>query len=145
MSRLTTLAAAFTVVLATTLTAYAHVNPADVAERCVAHIDRVSDRTHNAVADSTQDCVADIRRLLQAGREDAAHAVARRCAQDGRETVRRASAEIRDSRSECVRYLNSVGANQLARRVYNHADEILSELETLLDRQQQILTDALNG
>ncbi len=145
MSRLTTMAAVFAVVLGTTLSAYAHVNPADVAERCVNHVDNVSDRAHNAVADDTQECVAEIRQLLRAGRENAAHAVARRCAQDARETVRRASAEIKDTCSECIRYLNNVGATRLARRVYNHCEDVLAGFDTLLDRQQQILADALNG
>jgi precorrin-2 methylase len=139
------MAAVFAVVLGTTLTAYAHVNPVDVAERCVNHIDNVSDRAHNAVADDTQECVTEIRRLLRAGREEAAHAVARRCAQDARETVRIASEEIEATCAECIRYLTDVGANPLARRVYNYCEEVLADFDTLLDRQQQILADALNG
>ena len=120
MSRLTTIAAVFAVVLSSTLTAQAHVNPADVAERCINHVDNVADRCHNAIADDTHDCVIEIRRLLRAGRDEAAAAVARQCLQDGRETVRKCSIEITDICTECVRYLLNVGADQLARRVYHH-------------------------
>jgi hypothetical protein len=144
MNRLMTFAAVLTAVLSSALTAQAHLNPAEVAERCVHRIDRIADRAENAIAEDTQECVEEIRLLIRTGRVEAAHEVARQCHNDAREVVRRASAEIRETCSECVRYLVNVGANQLARRVYDHCDDVLDDLESLLDRQQQILADALN-
>ena len=144
MSRLVTFSVVLTVVLGSALTAQAHVNPVDAAERCVARVDNIAERAENAIAEDTRECVEKIRRLIRAGRVEAAHAVARKCRQDARDIVRRASEEIRETCSKCVRYLASVGASQLARRVYDHCEGVLDSFETLLNRQQQILADALN-
>ena len=145
MNRLTTIAAVFALVLTSTLTAQAHVDPADVAERCVNHVDGIVERCQNVIADETHDCVMEIRRLLRAGRDEAAAAVARECLQSGREHVRVCSNEITDTCIECVRYLVNVGANQLARRVYHHCGDAIDGFDVLLARQEEILYDALNG
>lgn len=144
MNRLLTIAVASTIVAASALTARAHVDPADVARRCVAHVDQVAERATDAVIEDTLDCLEEIRRLLRAGRVDAAHAVARRCVQDAREVVRLATAEISDTCAECIRYLRSAGADQLARRVYDHCLAVLDSFDTLLARQRQVLADAFN-
>jgi hypothetical protein len=145
MTRLATIATAFAALLAITLTAQAHVQPADVAARCVSHVDDIVDRCTGVVADDTAECVITIRRLLRAGRVDAAAAAARECHQNSRQTVRMCSGMIDDLCHECVRYLVNVGATQLARRVYNHCEDAQESLRILLDRQQEILSDALNG
>ena len=144
MNRLTTIAAVFAVVLTSTLTAQAHVDPADVAERCVNQVDGMAERCHNAIADDTIDCVAKIHRLLREGRDEAAAAVARDCLQNGRETVRICSNEITDTCTECVRYLVNVGANHLARRVFHHCGDVIDAFDVLLARQEEILADALH-
>jgi len=143
MSRLKTIAAVCAVVLGTTLNAYAHVNPQDVAERCVSHVDSVVERAENAIAEDTLASVEEIRRLIRAGRNEAAHAVARQCAQDAEEIVRLATAEIGDTCEECIRYLVNVGMGALARRVYNYGEESEAGFAVLLARQQAILAEAL--
>ena len=145
MSRLKTIAAACAVILGATLNAQAHVNPQDVAERCANHVDSVVERAENAIAENTLGCVEEIRRLIRAGRDEAAHAVARQCAQDAEEVVRLATAEIRDTCEECIRYLMNVGAGALARRVYNYCDDAVAGFEELLARQHAILAEALRG
>ena len=145
MSRLKTIAAVCAVVLGATLNAHAHFNPQDVAERCVNHVDSVVERAENAIAEDTLASVEEIRRLIRAGRDEAAHAVARQCAQDAEEIVRLATAEIGDTCEECIRYLTSVGADGLARRVYNYCEDSVAGFEVLLARQQAILAEALRG
>lgn len=145
MSRLKTIAAVCAVILGTALNAQAHVNPQDVAERCVNHVDSVAERAESAIAENTLECVEEIRRLIRAGREEAAHAVARQCAQDAREVVRLATTEITDTCEECIRYLTSVGADGLARRVYHYCEDTVAGFEILLARQQAILAEALRG
>jgi hypothetical protein len=145
MKRIATIATAFAALLTITLTAQAHVQPADVAARCVSQVDQIVDRCTEVVADDTAECVIRIRRLLRAGRDEAAAAAARECHQNSRQTVRMCSGMIDDLCHECVRYLINVGATQLARRVYNHCEDAQESLQILLDRQQEILSDALNG
>ncbi len=144
MSKLMTLAAMFVVAYTLTMTAQAQANPVEAAQRCVTHVNRVADRAEAVIADDTAACLQEIRRLLCAGRVEAAHAVARRCHQDAKEVVRRAAAEIDTVCTNCIRYLDSVGAFRLARRVDNHCGLVLDGLDALLDRQQQALADALN-
>ena len=145
MTRLATITTAFAALLATTLTAQAHVQPADVAARCVSHVDDIVDRCTGVVADDTVECVDNIHRLLRAGRVEAATAAARECHQNSRQTVRMCSVMIDDLCDECVRYLVNVGATQVARRVYDYCEGAQESLQILLDRQQEILSDALNG
>ena len=145
MRRIATIATAFSALLTITLTAQAHVQPADVAARCASQVDEIVDRCTGVVADDTAECVITIHRLLRLGRDKAAAAAARECHQNSRETVRMCSGMIDDLCNECVRYLVNVGATQLARRVYNHCEDAQESLQILLDRQQEILSDALNG
>lgn len=145
MSRLKTIAAVCAVVLGATLNAHAHVNPQDVAERCVNHVDSVVERAENAIAEDTLASVDEIRRLIRAGRDEAAHRVARQCSQDAEEIVRLATAEIRDTCEECIRYLFNGGAGAMARRVYNYCEDSEAGFEVLLARQQAILVEALRG
>lgn len=144
MSKVMTLGAMFVVAYTFTFTAQAQANPGDAAARCAGHVNRVADRAEAVIGESTVTCLEEIRRLLCAGRVEAATAVARQCHQDAREVVRRASAEINRVCSDCIRYLDSVGEFQLARRLDNHCQSVLESLDALLDRQSQILTDALN-
>lgn len=145
MRRIATIATAFAALLTVTLTAQAHVQPADVAARCVNQVDEIVDRCTEVVADDTAECVLLIRRLKRAGRDEAAAAAARECHQKSKETVRMCSGMIDDLCDNCVRYLANVGAFQLARRVYNHCEDAQESLRILLSRQQEILSDALNG
>jgi hypothetical protein len=56
MSQLKTITSVCAVVLGTALNAQAHVNPEDVAERCVKHVDSVAERAQTVIADDTQEC-----------------------------------------------------------------------------------------
>ena len=145
MSQLKTIASVCAVVLGTALNAQAHVNPQDAAERCVKHVDSVVERAQTVIADDTQECAQKIRRLIRVGRVEAAHAVARKCAEDAQRVVRLAAVEITTTFDGCVRYLDSVGAFQLARRITNYCKDTIAGFDELLARQQQILVDALRG
>jgi hypothetical protein len=145
MKQITTIATAFAAMLTLTLTAQAHTNPEDAAQRCVAEIDSVADRCQEVVGDQTKNSVVRIKRLLRLGRVDAAIAEARECRQKATRTVRFCSGQINELCERCVRYLLSVGAEGLARRVSLHCDDTQGDLRVLLQRQEEILSDALNG
>jgi len=145
MKQITTIATAFAVMLTMNLTAQARSNPEDAAQRCVAQIDTVADRCHEVVADQTLNAVDRIQRLLRIGRVEAAIAEARTSREEATQTVRFCSGMIDDICGKGVRYLLSVGADSLARRVQFHCDETQDSLKVLLDRQLEILDDTLNG
>ncbi|MCP4854029.1 MAG: hypothetical protein GY903_06010 [Fuerstiella sp.] len=145
MSRLKTITSVCAVVLGTALNAQAHVNPQDAVERCVNHVDSVAERAQTVIADDTRACADRIRRLIRAGRVEAAHAVARKCVKDTRDVVRLATVEITTTCDKCVRYLDSVGAFELARRVINYCKDSVASFDELLARQREILADALRG
>jgi len=145
MKQITTIATAFAALLTMTLTAQAHSNPEDAAQRCVTQVNTVADRCQEVVADQTLNAVVRIERLLNAGRVEAAIAEARASHEEATQTVRFCSAMIDDICENGVRYLLSVGADSLARRVYSHCEETRDSLKVLLDRQLEILDDALNG
>ncbi|MFP6764903.1 MAG: hypothetical protein VB858_14855 [Planctomycetaceae bacterium] len=145
MKQITTIATAFAAMLTMTLTAQAHSNPDDAAQRCVTQIDTVADRCQEVIADQTLNAVVRIERLLRLGRVEAAIAEARESHAEATATVRFCSGMIDDICEKGVRYLLSVGANTLARRVQNHCDETRDGLLDLLDRQLEFLDDALNG
>jgi hypothetical protein len=145
MKQITTFVTAFAAMLTMTLTAQAHANPEDAAQRCVKQINTVADRCQEVVADQTLNAVDRIERLLRIGRVEAAIAEARESREEAMQTVRLCSGKIDGLCEKGVRYLLSVGANKLARRVQFHCDETQDGLDVLLDRQLQILDDALNG
>lgn len=145
MKQITTFATAFAAMLTMTLTAQAHTNLEGAAQRCVNLINTVADRCQEVVADQTLNAVDRIERLLRIGRVETAIAEARESREEAMQTVRLCSGKIDDICEKGVRYLLSVGANKLARRVQSHCDETQDGLQVLLDRQLDILDDALNG
>jgi len=145
MNRTGILACVCTLALAAFQPGTARADAESIAARCVAKIHTTVDRSASVVADKTHETVELIERLLNAGRVEAAIAAARDCVNESRQDMRLASNYINDISNECIRRLVRMGEYQLARRVDNIRNIAYGQLASFLERQEQVLSDALGG
>jgi cellobiose-specific phosphotransferase system component IIA len=145
MIRLAACLAVMTAISTLAPTANAHVNPEEVAHRCVHQVDQILDRCENAAASETQECLKAIRRYRAAGRRDLAIQTARECIQAARERTRHCISAVRDVCTRCIDWLLAHGADRLAARVRNVCADAIEHLENLLKRQENAIRQALDG
>ena len=122
---------------------HAEDSAADVARRCAERVNQIVKRCDEASRTETVTCVATIRRLLEAGRREAAEQVARECIEAAHRRTRHCSEEIREICARCIRWLNEKGETELAGRLRSHCAESLQHLRTSLTRQVNIIRHAL--
>lgn len=120
-------------------------SPEDVAARCVGAVNATVERCTNATASETQECVMKIRRLLAAGRERAAHRVARACVESLTNQAGNCSAHIKRICDHCVEFLLNVGEPELARRVDGACDDAVEKLRSNLQRAKGVIRSALGS
>lgn len=126
-------------------TALADTSPEDLASRCVSKVNGIVDRCQNAAAEETVECVRKIRQLLAAGREDAAHDVARKCIRSATTRTENCAKRVNRICNACIDELLELGAPQLARRVNNVCEDAISDLRTTLQREKNAIRTALGG
>ena len=143
MNRTGILACVCTLALASFQSGTALADAESTAARCVAKIHNTVDRSEAVISDNTQEAFRLINRLLDAGRVEAAIAVARDCVSDSRQTMRQAANYIEDVANECIRKLVRMEEYQLARRVDYARNAAFDQLTNFLERQEQALSDAL--
>ncbi len=125
-------------------TASAH-DPEDIAHRCAHRVNQIVHRCNTATAEETHECVRKINALLEQGRVDAAHAVARECIQSATERTRKCIHAVDTTCEECIDILLRLGAPDLARRIANICDHAVEVLKTTLQREKNIIREALAG
>ena len=125
-------------------TASAH-GPEEIAHRCAHRVNHIVHRCNNAASEETHECVRKINALLEQGRVDAAHAVARECIQSATERTRRCVTAVDNTCEECIDILLRLGAPELARRLANICDHAVEGLKTTLQREKNIIREALAG
>ncbi len=103
-------------------------DPDAVFERCVSRIRQTVTRCRNANAETTQDCLRRIRVLLNAGHEERARAVARRCIEVIETRTQNCVRSIRETCRECIGVLVDLGANELARRLHNACENAVEHV-----------------
>ncbi|MDG2221301.1 MAG: hypothetical protein P8L85_07980 [Rubripirellula sp.] len=145
MHRSGILACVFTFVFAAMLPGVAKADGEALAARTFSNIRDTVDRVEWNMADQTGDTVDLIRRLLNAGRVEAAIAAARSCVQQSRENARAAASYINQVADRGIRSLVSRMEFELARRVDHARNAAIDHLKSLLDRQEQVLSDALGN
>jgi hypothetical protein len=123
----------------------AHENPADAAARCIASVEHLVNRCQNAATEETQQCLHEIRRLKADGQHDAAVQVARECVSSSRRRTRICIGEVRDICTRCIDYLLLFGAEELAGRVRYNCGTAIGQLETIHQRVENAIQQALNG
>jgi len=123
----------------------AHTNPEDLAARCVGAMNGIVDRCQKAAADEAEECVRKIRRLLADGQEQAARRVAAECIQSATERTEKCANRVKRICDECIDQLLSLGAPQLARRVNNACEDAISDLRSTLQREKNMIRNALGG
>lgn len=123
---------------------FAH-DPVEIAQRCTQRVTQIVERCDNAAADETRECVRRINALLDAGRSEAAEAVAEECVRSATQRARNCSAAIEAICDECVDILLTLGEPQLARRVNNVCEGAVEHLRISLQRQKNIIRQALAG
>lgn len=128
-----------------TNTAFADTSPEDLAARCVTNVNGIVDRCQNAAAEETVECVRKIRRLLAAGREDAARDVARKCIRSATTRTENCANRVNRICNACIDELLELGAPQLARRVNNVCEDAISDLRSTLQREKNAIRTALGG
>ncbi len=126
-------------------TVQAHENPVDAAARCIAHVEHLVNRCENAAAEETQQCVHEIRRLKADGQHEAAIQVARECVSSSRRRTRICIGEVREICIRCIDYLLQFGAEELAGRVRYNCGAAIEQLETIQQRVENVIREALNG
>ena len=114
------------------------------AARCVAKVQNTVDRSATVVSDRTSETLQVIDRLLNSGRVEAAIAAARDCVQETRSDLLLAGNYITDVANECIRALIRMDEHQLARRVDNARKTAIDTLGSMLERQEWVLSDALD-
>ena len=145
MTRLLTLCAmtAF-VVFAQNNTAQAQ-SPEDIAARCVAEVNQSIERCRRATAKEVSECVPLIKRLVEAGRVEEAHQVARRCVTSAENRTERCVDHVKSVCRRCVTLLVGLGAPQLARRVAFTCEAAVETLRQFLQREKHAIEKALHG
>ena len=143
MIRLFTMLAVSATICGLSSTAQAHVNPEDVAARCVDRVESLVDRYQDVTADKGQECLATIRRLLAAGRKEAAIHAGRRCIEASRQRADDVLTDTRSLCAECIEYLRTVGAYRLAARVQNACEDAALIMGATQDRLESIIDTAL--
>jgi len=142
MIRFALMVCTLAVFTATADSASAH-DPAQTAARCVTQINQIVDRCTNAAANETQECVRQINRLQELGRDEAAIQVAREFDHSARQRTRKCIAAIREICTECVDFLLNVGERDLAARVRWNCSDAISSVESILARETSAIQAAL--
>jgi hypothetical protein len=119
--------------------------PERIAHLCISHVEGIVERCTNAAADETHECVRTIRALLEAGRVEAAHQVARECIRSATARTEACVDHVIHVCRECVNALLDLGAVQLARRVANACEAAILDLRHLLQREKNAIEQALGG
>ena len=115
------------------------------AVRCVGEINRTVDRLEESLANRAVETVTVIDRLLLAGRFEAAAAAARDCVSDSRNDVRAANTYINRVANLCIRHLIDQEQFTEARRLDSYRHAALERVLSALERQERVLSDALEN
>ena len=128
----------------TSTSVQAQENPVDAARRCIERVEQLVTRCENAAREETQRCVHEIRRLKADGQYEAAVQVARECVSRSRQRTRNCIAEVREVCTRCIDYLLGFGLEELAQRVRYHCAAAIEHLETIQQRVENAIHEALN-
>lgn len=128
----------------TSTSVQAHENPIDAAQRCIERVEQLVARCENAAREETQRCVHEIRRLKADGQYEAAVQVARECIARSRQRTRNCIAEVREVCTRCIDYLLGFGLEELAQRVRYNCGAAIEQLETIHQRVENVIQEALN-
>ncbi|MDA1165716.1 MAG: hypothetical protein O3B13_21675 [Planctomycetota bacterium] len=128
----------------TSASVQAHENPVEAAARCMERVEHLVNRCENAASEETQQCVHEIRRLKADGQYETAIQVARECVSSSRRRTRICIGEVREICTRCVDYLLQFGAEELAARVRSHCRAAVDQLETIQQRVENAIQEALN-
>lgn len=120
-------------------------NPERIAHRCATYVNGIVDRCENAAAEETQECVEQIRELLAAGREEAAHELARECIRNATARTDACIEHVIMVCHRCIDLLVDLGEPQLARRVANFCEGTIEDLEHILARETHAIRQALGA
>ena len=145
MKRLGMLTLICSFVFTTLQTSNARADAETMGSRCVNQVHATLDRVESRVADRTTATVTLIERYLAVGRVEAATLAARECFQETKEDLRLAANYMTRICDHCVERLRRMKEFRLARRVANTCSSAIDQLAILLDRQKQVLDDALHG
>ncbi len=118
-------------------------DPVDIAQRCARRVNQLVQRCDNAAAEATSECVRKINALQNAGREEAAKEVAEQCIRKATQRARNCAAAVESVCDECIDVLLEMGEPQLARRLNNICEDALEHIRTTLQRQKNIIREAL--
>lgn len=122
--------------------ALAH-SPEDVANRCAARVEQIVERATNAAKDETRVCVRKINALQDQGRDEAAKNVARECITNATQRTRNAVRYVNAVCDECIEVLLRLDAPRLARRINHLCEEAVETLRVILNREKNVILDAL--
>lgn len=116
-----------------------------VADRCIVAIREDVSRCQNAVADELHECLPRIRRLVAAGNQERATAVARGCAEKVKGITERCDNHLTRVCRYCVDELLDMGEIELAREIQQLCVSALDRMESLENRAVNAIQGALAG